>query len=98
MIEVQDAQVAVSAIDTRMLAQIGREKLLRLDPALRRALDDDADVLLAVRRVIPTGCCPIAVAADLLESVRACGLSIELRAWLRLPTSAAHLLGYCRPP
>ena len=69
VIEVQDADVSLAAIDARVCEQVVGNRIDRNASLCCLALHDGAHVGFSVARVVFTSLCPIAVATDVLQPI-----------------------------
>ena len=93
VIEVENADIACSTIHAGMITQVLGKEVLHLAPTAGRPLDDDADVILTMSRVIAARRLAVAVPADFLQAVRTPPLLVELGHRLDDTTRPACLRG-----
>jgi hypothetical protein len=91
MIELEDDDVALAAVDTRMVGQIFDESLL-IRSKLQLAFLDDAKVLLTVLGVVPTRALAAAIATDGLVAVTRKLPPVELSDCFPFPAQHTSLL------
>ncbi|WP_309065385.1 hypothetical protein [Microbacterium sp.] len=98
MIEVEHSDVTSSAVHTGMVGEVRRDEFPALRALRASTRPDDCKVMFPVALVVLSGGLAVAFFANLLESVSAGCLPVEIGQWFKLLAGAASFLCRHLPP